>query len=484
MNKLATILSILTFSLISCNHHIEALPSDEISIFSSSDMALVKSYEWARKTALGYTHDNSDPVGYWYEAALPNREAFCMRDVAHQTIGAQILGLQLHNKNMMMRFAENITEEKDWCSYWEINRYNKPAPADYENDSTFWYNLPANFDVTQACLKLYEWTADADYIKDPTMQNFYTKSLNEYVERWMLQPENSFLRPRNMNKAQNFDPNKSFHRCRGLASYAENFPGITMSLDLLSSMYAANKAYARIAEINNDPAKASEYSERAEKYQHIIEQKWWDNENSRYNTFWVEEQAFRRGEGVPFVLWFEVSDNIARKRAAINDILSVDWNIENLSAFPALLYRNGYNKEAYRFTTQLPEMNRSEYPEVSFGVVEGIISGAMGIYPRMSQKLISTCSHLGANDWAEIKNLPLADGYMTLKHNSATSTTITNDTSFKLTWEVAFIGEYTSIEVSGKEYPVEKRQDTFGNTISSCKATIKSGQTLTANAIK
>ena len=249
MKKLSATLSFFTLCLISCNQ-IEPVPIDEISLFSSSDTTLAKSYEWARKTALGYAHDDSDPVGYWYEAALPNREAFCMRDVAHQTIGAHILGLQPHNKNMMMRFAENITEAKDWCSYWEINRYNKPAPADYENDSTFWYNLPANFDVTQACLKLYEWTADTDYIKSPTMQNFYTKSLNEYVERWMLQPENTFLRPRNMNMAQNFDINKSFHRCRGLASYAENFPGITMSLDLLSSMYAANKAYAQISDTN------------------------------------------------------------------------------------------------------------------------------------------------------------------------------------------------------------------------------------------
>jgi len=31
-------------------------------------------------------------VGYWYEAALPGREAFCMRDVSHQSIGAETLG--------------------------------------------------------------------------------------------------------------------------------------------------------------------------------------------------------------------------------------------------------------------------------------------------------------------------------------------------------------------------------------------------------
>lgn len=103
--------------------------------------------------ALSYVHDGSDPVGYWYEAALPQREAFCMRDVSHQSVGAQILGLAEHNKNMFGKFAKNISESKDWCTYWEINRYDKPAPADYANDKEFWYNLNANFDVIQACWK-------------------------------------------------------------------------------------------------------------------------------------------------------------------------------------------------------------------------------------------------------------------------------------------------------------------------------------------
>lgn len=56
--------------------------------------------------ALSYVHDGSDPVGYWYEAALPQREAFCMRDVSHQSVGAQILGLAEHNKNMFGKFAK------------------------------------------------------------------------------------------------------------------------------------------------------------------------------------------------------------------------------------------------------------------------------------------------------------------------------------------------------------------------------------------
>ena len=80
-----------------------------------------------------------------------NREAFCMRDIFHQCNGGQVLGLRAHNKNMLKKFAENISETRDYCTYWEINRYDKPAPVDYKDDEDFWYNLPANFDMIDCC---------------------------------------------------------------------------------------------------------------------------------------------------------------------------------------------------------------------------------------------------------------------------------------------------------------------------------------------
>jgi hypothetical protein len=51
-----------------------------------------------------------------------------MRDVSHQCIGGEILGLSQENRNMFTLFAKNISASKDWCSYWEINKWGKPAP--------------------------------------------------------------------------------------------------------------------------------------------------------------------------------------------------------------------------------------------------------------------------------------------------------------------------------------------------------------------
>ena len=121
-------------------------------------------FDWARQQALAYAF-SGDPVGDWYEAALPGREAFCMRDVSHQSMGAHALGLSGHTLNMLRKFAENISESKDWCSYWEIDRYGLPARVDYKDDTQFWYNLPANFDVLDCCYRMYLWTGDRTYIK-------------------------------------------------------------------------------------------------------------------------------------------------------------------------------------------------------------------------------------------------------------------------------------------------------------------------------
>lgn len=462
-------------------NNVQQPSTDGISVFTSSDKKMENAYIWAKKMALSYAHDENDPVGKWYEAALPQREAFCMRDVSHQSVGAHMLGLAGHNKNMFTRFAENISESKDWCTYWEINRYNKPAPADYANDKEFWYNLNANFDVMQACLKMYEWTGDKDYLTDARFTNFYEKSVNEYINRWALDALILMDRPPYMNLAPDFNPGNNFHTCRGLPSYVENFRGLTVGVDLVCALYAGFNAYGAMAELNGDTQKAQAAYKKAKAYQSILEEKWWSEENSYYQTFWTKEHKFFRGEGVPFVLWFNVTQNISRINATVKDILSKEWNVENMSAFPALFYRLGYYEDAYRFMTTLPQMERAEYPEVSYGIVEGVIGGAMGINASATKNTVTTLSRIpvGVQN-AEIKNVPVFDGYISVKHQGRKATTIKNETGKTLNWVAAFVGKYAQIKVGGKTYNTTQSTDAFGNAISECTVSLPAGASLTA----
>src|SRR3981189_2530555 len=81
--------------------------------FESSDKKLVQAFQWAKSQALTYAHDGSDPVGPWYEAALPGRNSFCMRDVSHQPAAAPALGPYSANLNMLGQFAAAVSVNRD-----------------------------------------------------------------------------------------------------------------------------------------------------------------------------------------------------------------------------------------------------------------------------------------------------------------------------------------------------------------------------------
>lgn len=69
-----------TWQRVDCNDSVAMTPLmptiERRAVFSSSDKLLEQSYNWAKAKALSYAHDSGDAVGAWYEAALPNREAF------------------------------------------------------------------------------------------------------------------------------------------------------------------------------------------------------------------------------------------------------------------------------------------------------------------------------------------------------------------------------------------------------------------------
>lgn len=461
------------------------LPVDSIAVMTSTDKHLQDAYDWARKTALSYSHSGEDSVGAWYEAALPGREAFCMRDVSHQCIAAQMLGLSSHNLNMFRKFVSNVSDSKDWCSYWEINRQGRPAPADYANDDEFWYNLNANFDVMQACLNLYEWTGDNEYIRGADFVSFYDKTVNDYVKRWQLEPEHIMDRPQYMNTdSLQFDASNSFHTCRGLPSYVENIPGLSVGIDLLATLSAGHDAYSRLSSLGGRPiAQGHKAKATAGKYRAIIDSLWWDGSKNHYNTAKLHKGGFTRGEGVPYLLWFDAIKDQNRKRLAIEDITGKDWNVENLSHFPKLLYGLGYDKKAYKYLLELPSTSRAEYPEVSFGVVDGCIRGAMGFEPSFSEKKVATLSRIDNPDAdSSISNISVFGGYMNLRHKGNSFSEITNNTSHRLSWTASFKGDFNSISINGRNYTIKKTRDFYGNIISSAEVMLNPGEKLSATA--
>ena len=434
--------------------------------FTSTDTSLTNAFQWARQQALFYQGDNKDPVGPWYEAALPSRSAFCMRDASHQCIGAEILGMSLENKNMFTKFVSNISESKKWCSYWEIDKYNNPAPADYMNDDDFWYNLNANFDVVYACWRLYNWTGDKTYIANPDFLNFFEKSLNEYIRLWKLEPDSLLNRPKQLNV--NPDLLKRFRRGYGLPSYAEGVLELAMSTDLISAIYQGHISYSNILQSNGRIQESKIFSEKAEKYYEHLNDKWWDPSANLFNTWYTYDGRFGKGEGEAYFLWFDILKEDRKIKATINNLISRIWNVENTSYFPALLYHNGYWDNAYKYLLYCsnPETKRREYPEVSFGVIDGIVEGFMGVSANASDNEIITLYRTTGQGVSELKNLPVLNTSVDIIHYDNHRSFMRNNANSTINWKACFTGNYNIAEAGARILSIKQEKDRRGNDIS------------------
>ena len=455
----------------------------------SSDARLVDSFQWAKKQAISYVFDN-DPVGPWYEAALPGRQAFCMRDTAHQADGAQVLGLARYNHNMLRRFAENISASRDWCSYWEIDRLNRPAPVDYKNDSEFWYNLPANYDILDACYRMYLWTGDESYIQDPVFLNFYDRTIVDYTARWNLSPERIMKRTSNIEMPPFF---------RGDPTYEESSRNNLIGIDLLATQYAAFRAYAAIQTIRGNSSSAKSSLQTASQIKALINTAWWNASQEYFYAFFNKQHQFT-GRAGSDLLYRDAADPGPKTSSALQALLETMKTeptsaVEAKSHYAEILYRYGNPEAAYAQIMDLTrdDRERREYPEVSYSVIGALVTGLMGIRvePALSTEdivasknfktVIATLPQLTtATEWVELRHLPLQGNIISVRHEGNRNTTITNYGKAAITWRASFTGQFEMLHVNGKQVKVHTLSNYFDRVISSTTLMVPPGQTVQA----
>ena len=443
---------------------------------SSDHGALVDGFNWAKQQALAYVFEG-DPVGKWYEAALPGREAFCMRDVSHQVTGALALGLSEHTKNMMRRFAENISSSRDWCSYWEINRYNEPAPVDYRSDEDFWYNLPANFDVVEACSRAHDWTGDADYLDDVVFQNFYRHSLTSYVDAWDPNGDGIMESP-----AEN--------GIRGIPTYWEGrgTRALTGS-DLIAVQSAAYEAYARMLRLRDQVAAAELFQGRADSLRAWFNRDWWAPDLERFYTSIVDGEVFDT-TFIPLLqilpLYYGMVDPGARRERFIDNLPAgslVEVNVYLAEAY----YRHGRNEEGFRrLMAQMdPNLERREYPENPFTAVGTIVRYLMGVDPRSSDNIVETVPRLPEEvAWARVEHVPVLSGEIAVRHSGLTESQLENESGATIQWRAVLPGAHDVLEVDGNAMMSMIRHTEDGLPESFVEIELRVGQTKTVRIVE
>lgn len=446
--------------------------------FISSDKALEQSFNWAKETALHYRGAATDPVGPWYESALPPRSAFCMRDVSHQCIGAEILGLSTENTNMFNLFATNISAAKDWCSYWEINKWDKPAPDDYRNDKEFWYNLPANFDILCASWRLYLWTGNSHYITAPAFVNFQQKTVNQYIKTWVLEPDSLLKRPAHPNTPVPYHEDDAFHRCRGLPSYSEGIKDLKTGADLVAALYRGLLTYAEILRVQKRFKEATFYILKAQKYQARLEADWWSEKDNQYYTYYSNSGQFGMAEGETFLLWFDALTNKTRVDKTLKHVVTSDRNVENMSYYPFLFYKFGEWDKARSYMLYLSAQTtaRRDYPEVSYGIIEGVVQGLMGVTPDARTQTLSTIYKTNDNGNAALNQLPLLNTSINLSHLGRQQSVISNTGAQPFKWKAMFYGRYRHALINGKQVATKCTKDDCGRVIAFVETRVKAGQ--------
>jgi hypothetical protein len=461
--------------------------------FTSSDSRLVDAFQWAKQEALSYVSDN-DPVGPWYEAALPGRQAFCMRDTAHQADGAQALGLARYNHNMLRRFAENISASRDWCSYWEIDRLNRPAPVDYKSDAEFWYNLPANFDVLDASYRMFLWTGDRSYIDDPVFLNFYDRTMHEYTTHWNLSPDRVMKRTSDIQTPPFF---------RGDPTYEESSTDNVVGIDLLATQYAANRDYAVIQAVRGNGAAAESALKTATQIKSLINNEWWNSAQGYFYAFLNKDHQLTGRAGAD-VLYRDAADDGPKTASALQTLLTTASServtaVEAKSHYAEILYRYGDPNAAYAQIMDLTHAGRErrEYPEVSYSVIGAMVTGLMGIRVEPTlpvaeivsgkhfETVIQTLPQLtAATGWAEIRNLPVQGYVINVRHNGNGSTTLTNKGNSPLEWRAAFPGSHEGLVSDGKPLKAHIDLHHFGNAITWAELTVPAGSSVEVEVSK
>jgi hypothetical protein len=458
-----------------------AAPADRAShvrepgaITLSTDHAdLAAGFRWAREISLGYVR-TQDPVGLWYEAALPGRDAFCMRDVSHQVEGSLALGLYEHTFNMMRKFAGSIAESRDWCGFWEIDRLDRPAPVDYRSDEDFWYNLPANFDVVQAALRAWEWTGHEAWLEDPLLDEFYRRSMTDYIARWDSDGDGIVDSPESAG-------------IRGIPTYWEgDGPRAATGGDLVAAQYAAWRAHAALLRArgrSGDPERAREASAEAERIRRLYNDHWWSDSLGRFHAAALPDGSFDLSN-IPAMQIFPLHFGIVEPERAetLLETLVPGVNVEENSYLAEAHYRYGRDAEAFRFLlAQMdPALERRAYPENPFTAVGGVVRWLAGVRPLASEGLVETRPRLPAEvGWIELDRVPALDGSLRLRHDGNASTRLTRIDGTWTRWRAVLPGSHAELLVDGEAVPARRRRTRVGSFESFVVVDMERGQTRT-----
>ncbi|MEV4951823.1 hypothetical protein [Paenarthrobacter nitroguajacolicus] len=438
---------------------------------ASDSAELEDIFGWAKHTAAGSVFDAGElgpldvseanpgpyrqaPYRASYRAGYAHRSGYYLRDFAHQAVGAQLLGLQHHNADMLNALLATATAERGGWPVWALNFDGEtPLAIDYRSPDEFVRELPAIFEMVELIHVLYRWTGDPRLLGH---RSFWRHTLDSFVAAHDTHCPNSVAESSGLGI---FD---------GAASYNEHPTArFREAGDAFGSQYAATLHAAALERANGDSKTAERYESVARALAWYFRSTWSRNGNGEaiVNGWTVD------GEPVTTwgreTTWFMPLKGLLaddpRTEGLLADIdrlcqdpVGAPANIEALTYLPDLYLRHGNADTAWRWMRHIharrndPHVVQQQgangsYPEVSFTLVSQVIGGLLGVQPNAPGQSVTTRASLPAEvSRLEAFGIPFGEG--TIDVGSADGTLwLRNGTRQELDWRI-FTGPRSSYQ--------------------------------------
>jgi hypothetical protein len=252
---------------------------------------------------------------------------------------------------------------------------------------------------------------------------------------------------------------------------------------LLASEYRAIQSFHEIAANPSDRKLAQEMQPTADAIQSLLERVAWSKTQNHYLGT-IGADLTGTGSGDALVLYFNAAKNPGHIRGALDYLSSPQYwqhiNIEEESYVPLTLFRYGRNDAAYQVLANLssPQKARREYPEVSYSVIEALVSGVMGVQPAHEDDAfdVLTLSRLPTDhDRATLSAISIRKNQLEITHTGISSTRLKNMSGPPVRWRAAFPGAALRLHVDGTTVAANHSTSAGGAVVSWTDVTVPSG---------
>jgi hypothetical protein len=429
-------------------------------VAASSIAGLADSLDWAiaRAHAWVQTGTAADVMpSYW--AGLTDRPMFYSRDLAHQMLGAHLIGLDAENLSMLQHFAASATERRRWYPLWAFNFDGTPAAIDYHSDDDFVREIPAPFELVEKAVEQYLWTRDERFLRGSSTAGFIGTTMSDFI---------AAHDPLGSGIAGEPGTGSIF---AGTATYneVERPPHLIVAADGISSQWAAHRALAALDPELLPTAGGIDHASRAAELAAAFESDWWLEAEQHYTSGFTADGPVT-GFGLEST-WFPAVKGMlsdAARATAHADFLTRSLrtappaNIEAKTYLPEAYLAVEQDDEALRWILELGA-SRDDYPEVSYTHIAHVVAGLAGVAPAPDGS-IRTRPRIPAGETLTVKGVRVGHSIVDVHHDGRETTELRVVSGPAVMWTPTWDdGPIPSVLVPAASRAVARRSDERAN---------------------